>query len=81
MPLTALRACLPARLILWANLNSVACWDTNRASGGAKHLPLNRCRFCIGEWKRPRRDQTLPGFPDAQQNLDPSVVPPAGLYQ
>lgn len=90
-PLTVLRACLPAQLILWARLN--AGFRTQQCSmfwhvgletvpaAGTKCLSLNRCRFCLGEWKRSCGNQTLPGFPDAQQNLDPSVVPPAGLYQ
>lgn len=90
-PLTVLRACLPAQLILWANLNAgfmtqqcSMLWHAGLETvpaAGTKCLSLNRCRFCLGEWKRSCGNQTLPGFPDAQQNLDPSVVPPAGLYQ
>lgn len=40
-----------------------------------------RCGECCGGEPGPRGDQTLPGFPDAQQNLDPSLVPSAGLHQ
>lgn len=40
-----------------------------------------RCGECCGGGPGPCRDQTLPGFPDAQQNMDSSMVPSAGLHQ